>query len=268
MIRARALPALLALTLILGGCAAGSTPDEAQTESLDEAIPDPTPEELDALSDVRVFFGHQSVGANVLSGVDALYAETGRSAPSVVETKEAVGDDGAFLAHAFVGVNGDPASKIDEFSAILDGPLGEQVDVALLKFCYLDVTAHTDVENVFAEYTAMMDDLAQSRPDVRLVYTTVPLTTAPDWKARLKAFLGLGPEHSADNAARQRYNALIRERYEESGRLFDIAVVEASGAGDALDPALASDNGHLNDSGARAAAAALVHVIAGASEGR
>ena len=120
-----------------------------------------------------------------------------------------------------------------------------------------------------------MDAIAARHPRVRLVYTTVPLTTDRSWKAKVKAAIGSPDRRGpADNLVRHRYNTLVRERYGSSGRLFDIAGVEATldrepmlrrlgGQGyHVLNRDLASDAGHLNAEGARAAAAEFVRVVA------
>lgn len=239
-------------------------------------VVEPDSKDLTDFAATRVFFGHQSVGANVISGVAPTFEAAGRSAPVVVETRDRQPGGAGFLAHAPVGVNGDPLGKFDDFVKVLDGPLGEQVDVALVKLCYVDVVAGTDVEALFSAYSTTMAKLESKHPDVRFVYTTVPLTTDRGWKATVKSWIGqddqMGP---ADNLARQRYNELVRARYGASGRLFDIAAVEATMAGSptrrhsdaqeyfVLNGALAADPGHLNDLGSRAAAAELIRVVAG-----
>jgi hypothetical protein len=265
-----ALVALLAV--VIGGGVAAWTLENPPMDTIEVA--QPSTDQLETTTQARMFFGHQSVGTNVLSGVDPLYADGGVTAPPILETVEPVADADAFIAHAAVGVNGDPWSKLDAFTGIVDGSLGEQLDVALLKFCYVDVTASTDVQALFEEYSAAMDELAQRHPGIRFLYATVPLTTDRSWKANLKALIGRDDQAGpADNIARQRYNELVRERYGDSGQLFDIAAIEATIAQRpavrtdggteyfVLNRALASDAGHLNALGAEAAAAELVRVV-------
>lgn len=237
----------------------------------------PTSAELEDFAGARILFAHQSVGANILSGVESLYRATGEAPPSIVETSEAgAAGTGGQLAHAHVGVNGDPLGKFAAFEALLDSPPGDEAEVALLKLCYADITAGTDVEQVFDNYVALMDGLQQRHPDLTLVYSTVPLTTDRSWKAVVKSWVGIDDQMGpADNLARQRYNTMIRQRYGESGRLFDIAALESAGTSPAmsrqhegetffvLDQALSSDAGHLNEAGSLVAAAELVKLIAG-----
>ncbi|WP_203137809.1 hypothetical protein [Microbacterium sp. JZ31] len=234
----------------------------------------PGEDQLKAASRARILFAHQSVGANILDGVKDVYASAGAPGPSIVETREPLAGD-AHIAHVHVGVNGDPLGKIADFRALMSGPLGDAVDVALLKFCYDDITSGSDEEAVFDAYARAMAELERAHPDVTFLYTTVPLTTDRGLRASIKALLGR-PDRAGplDNAVRARYNELVRERYGDTGRLFDIAAVETTVDGapttrtleaetyHVLNAAYAADNGHLNAVGARAAAGALIEVVA------
>lgn len=237
------------------------------------AVTEPTSGQLDAFTETSVLFGHQSVGMNILDGVENVYRDAGREPPQIVEASDSPG--GAAMVHAYVGANGDPLGKFADFRDLVDGPAGDAAAIALVKLCYTDITASTDAEAVFAEYTELMADLERRHPDIAFVYATVPLTTDRSWRANLKALFGsddqMGP---ADNQARERYNTLIREEYAASGRLFDIAAVEATMETDpavrtgdeaeyhVLNTALSSDAGHLNDVGGRIAAAELIRIVA------
>ena len=46
--------------------------------------------------------------------------------------------------HAKVGTNQQPLTKCDDFRRIIDERLRGEVDVAVLKFCYIDVEPTTD----------------------------------------------------------------------------------------------------------------------------
>ncbi|MEU6138612.1 hypothetical protein [Nocardioides sp. NPDC047086] len=249
------------------------------------AVAWPSDDELRVAGETTVLFGHQSVGTNILDGVARVYADASAPAPVVADVSSGRGARGATLRHAYLGLNGEPLSKFEAFADVMDGPAAEHVDVALMKLCYADVTASTDVQAVFDAYVSMMSDLEAAHPDVRFLYTTVPLTADRNWRSKVKAALGgddrMGP---ADNVARERYNAMIRERYAASGRLLDIAAVESAGTEErskdgnvyyVLNEHLTVDRGHLNEAGSEAVAAELLKMVAtyspvawGADEGR
>ncbi len=226
-----------------------------------------TSEELATAASRRVFFGHQSVGKNVLSGVPAAFEQAKMPAPKIVDLGAAsslpAGTGEPVLAHAFIGRNGDPLGKIKDFDARLRAGLGRQVQVAAMKLCYLDITGSTDVTAVFEQYRQTMAALARDFPNVTFIHITTPVRTEPtDLKWRVKELIG----RPNDNAARERYNSLMRSEYGDD-LLFDLAAIEATGtdgvlttvthAGQqhlALAPGLAYDPGHLNAKGSVIAA--------------
>jgi hypothetical protein len=237
-----------------------------------------TATDLEAAAATRVFFGHQSVGGNVIGGIPAAYSQNGATAPDIVQSSQPVARDSVF-AHDLIGQNTDPASKLTAFRQVLDSGVGDSVDVALMKFCYVDITADTDVTALFEEYRSTMAALQRDYPDVSFIYVTTPLTTERGWKASVKALLGkddgMGP---ADNAAREQFNTMMRQEYGDTGRLYDLAAVESTapdgtritGSVDgrtyyALHDGYAADPGHLNSTGSDIAAAELLKTIADAT---
>jgi hypothetical protein len=243
-------------------------------------------DELAVAARLRVFFAHQSVGAALVEAVPEVYAERGLPAPSVrlltapPRERQSVPQDGpdGFLAHATFGQNGDPLAKIADFDARLRAGLGRELDVALMKLCYADVTSATDVVVVFAAYQRTVDGLARDFPNLTCLHVTTPVTTEPGVRSRFRKALGRDPHTGpADNVARERLNAMVRREY-PADRVFDLAAVESTGPdGDrstgilrgrgysSLHPRYAADAGHLNQSGATVAAARLLRVVAHAS---
>jgi hypothetical protein len=233
--------------------------------------------DLAKVARTRVFFGHQSVGMNVLGGVSAVYAEHGVRAPSIEARRDASGLGAGFIVHTGIGQNQEPLSKIEDFDSLIRGELGAQVDVAVMKLCYIDVSAGTDIDTLFSTYRRTMTALERDFPRVTFVKATVPLTTEPGALSRLKGRLaGNGPA-AADNAARERLNELIRTEY-RGDHLFDLAAAESTTPDGsrvvgtyqgqqyfALYDGYASDNGHLNAEGSRRAATAWLRAVAEAS---
>jgi hypothetical protein len=220
-------------------------------------------EDLTAVARTRVFFGHQSIGMNVLDAVPGVYADHGVSAPPIEQGRAEPGPNGGFIAHQFIGENHKPLLKLEDFDRTMRGGMGRQVDVALMKFCAVDITTSTDVDALFARYRDTMGALERDFPNVTFIHVTVPLTTVSGGEA--------------ENVARERLNTLIRREY-GSRHLFDLAAIEStkpdgtrvSGRYDnqeyfALYDGYASDVGHLNAVGSKIAATAFLDAIAQAS---
>lgn len=256
----------------LGG--AGKT---VEVPAVAQSSTPPANGDLATFDQTRVFFGHQSVGVNIISGFPAVFGAAPQ--PDVVESRDARGAQGGYFQHAAIGGNGDPLGKIADFKALVESGIGDNVDVALMKLCYVDFTSSTDPQAVFDAYAATMETLEREYPNVAFVYTTVPLTTDPGWfesaKSTFKVWLGRSDSSQPVNLVRGQFNELVRERYANTGRLFDIAALESqldNGNHAAMEyqgttymvmnPGLASDGAHLNDAGAKLLAADLVRVVA------
>ena len=57
---------------------------------------------LTAVARMRMFFGHQSVGMNVLDAVPGVYADHGVSAPPIEQGRAEPGPNGGFIAHKYI----------------------------------------------------------------------------------------------------------------------------------------------------------------------
>jgi hypothetical protein len=233
------------------------------------------------LAGKKVFFGHQSVGNNILAGVADLQA-TGAPVRLKIEKTEDPGNyDKPILGHSHIGANGDPVSKIDAFKVILESGIGGKVGVALMKLCYVDIKEGTDLDQVFGHYKKTMANLAGRFPGVELLHSTVPLVALQSGpKAFVKKILGSPLYGVADNAARGRYNDMLRREYGSTGKLFDLAACESTGpAGkelrfklgkelfQAMLPAYTNDGGHLNETGRRLIAQEFLLFLASAGAG-
>jgi len=214
------------------------------------------------LSTRKIFFGHQSVGFNIIEGIQDLMKENHQIKLPIVETHDPADFNQPIFAHSTVGKNQDPLSKIDVFVSLMDRGLGSQIDIAFFKFCYVDITSSTDIDQVFSHYERTLSSLQKKYPETTFIHFTVPLTTLQSGiKAMIKRILGksIGSE---DNMQREQFNKKLRKAYWEQGTLFDLAKAEStSPAGKIttftingetciyLNPEYTYDGGHLNEMG-------------------
>jgi len=100
-----------------------------------------------------LFFGHQSVGANILDGVREI-------------SPESLGN----IHDVYVGENRDPLSKILDFERQLDQLVasGQQIDIAALKFCFVDIP-NTEISEVQA-IVAYVDAIERMKQKQVLVF--------------------------------------------------------------------------------------------------
>lgn len=230
-----------------------------------------------AVAAKKIYFGHQSVGGNIMEGVRELLAAD-PSAPklNIVQADDPASVSGPALVESYVGANGDPDSKGAAFAAALDRGMGAAGGVALYKFCYVDVMPSTNVRELFERYRARTAELHAKYPGLVIAHVTMPLTmNESPVKRVLKTVLGK-PTALDLNAKRNEYNALLRQTYGGKEPLFDLATIESTrpdgsrayatrGADTvyALAAELTDDGGHLNAAGRRLAAARFIEFLAG-----
>jgi hypothetical protein len=234
--------------------------------------------DLRVVAKTQVYFGHQSVGLNMLDGLRQIATEEEVDDIQIVELDREHAVSAAFFAHSAVGKNGDPRSKIDEFATKIRGmretlPAGP--DVAFMKFCYVDFAPDTDVDDLFAYYRSTMSRLGKEHPHVRFLHTTVPLMARTlRVKDRIRLLLGMPVWVDDANIKRHEFNLLIQQTYDDD-RIIDIAGQESTKPDGtrqrftrngrtyySLNPAYTTDGGHLNQAGKRKVAAEMVRVIA------
>jgi hypothetical protein len=233
-----------------------------------------------ALEGQKIYFGHQSVGENILAGAADILARH----PEIRLNIVAVGDppkiDGPTLAHGRVGENRNPKSKIETFKKLMEDGLADQVDMAFFKFCYVDVSKETDVDDLFRVYRTTMEKLMKEYPDTMFLHVTVPLVSKESTlRTVAKKILGKTVRPYEENAARTAFNDRMRAVYGAGGRLFDLAKIESTrkdgsrltyASGDdlifALVPGYTDDGGHLNEAGRKLVGEQFLLFLSGVME--
>ena len=230
--------------------------------------------ELERIAQRRIFFGHQSVGVNLLDGIKQL-ATTAGIVLRIAEAPTAAGVGPKTLGHAFVAENGNPFQKLESFGQAM-GPQSAGLDIAMLKFCYVDFTGETDAKSLFKRYRAAIDSLQARNPSTTFIHVTAPLTDVQRGpKALVKRMLGRAPQGVIENVRREEYNALLRQAYRGREPIFDLARIESTApdgtavsvdwngsVAPAMAPAFTDDGGHLNAAGKLRAARELISVLA------
>ena len=174
---------------------------------------------------MTVCFGHQSVGGDIVNAISIL----GQQQIAVVETSDPKAYRRPIFGHFRVGHNGDPLSKCQAFSQAMERGVGDLVDVAFFKLCYVDIASDTDVEALFKNYQETMARLAERYPAVTFLHVTVPLRhVRRNVRAWLHQWSGRHDGEREAQARRHAFNQLLRGHYAGTGRLFDLADGEAT----------------------------------------
>lgn len=227
------------------------------------------------LNRLKIFFGHQSVGYNIIDGMKDVLKDYNCIDLNLVETFDPEQFGQPIFAHTQVGRNTDPLSKIRNFEEIMDSGIGDVIDIAFFKFCYIDIFGDTDHVEISDHYVATMDRLKNRYPRTIFLHFTVPIRSLPKsavggLKQSIKSLVGK-PGVLDDNIMRERYNKLLTDEYGKTEPLFDLALVES------IDPSglrchtnkgtqkvyvmaseFTDDGGHLNIVGRRKVAEQLL----------
>jgi len=268
----------------LGACNGGQM---AEKSAPFPSIKDVPASSWQKLSEKKIFFGHQSVGNNILDGIKGLMKDNPQIKLNIVQINTPTEFSGPVFAHAWIGQNTKPQSKIEAFTYFLDNGVGNNADIAFFKFCYVDVTARTDVQRLFSAYKNTMSRLKNKFPKIRFIHMTTPLTsklTGLDaWtrktKNLVKKIIGRPVFGYHDNIERNQFNEMLRREYADKEPLFDLAKIESTFPDGTrasftkegktfyfLVPAYTHDGGHLNEKGRKIVAEQLLILLTNLAE--
>lgn len=264
---------MITLTLLFA-CNGGKMEQKANTFP---RLKDVSLELWTKLSQKKIYFGHQSVGYNIIDGIKDLMKENPQIKLNIVDTNNPADFDRPLFAHSRVGKNVDPKSKTDSFAEFIRNGIGDKVDIAFFKFCYVDIDKGTDLKGLFQDYKTRMAQLEKDYPNVNFIHVTVPLrVTKTSWKTWVKEVTGRGDLYEyAGNIERNEYNDLLRKEYEGKEPFFDLARIESTYPDGtrstfsirgktyfSLVPKYTKDGGHLNEQGRKVVAEQLLILFA------
>jgi len=264
----------IAMVAFLAGCDGGKMVEQKVQFPDVKSVSDA---QWKKLSQAKVYFGHQSVGNNILDGIKDVMRESPAIKVNIVETSNPADFNRPIFAHSRVGKNVDPKSKTDSFVDFIQQGIGDKANVAFFKFCYVDMKEGTNVSDIFDDYKKKMSSLKGRYPNVKFIHVTVPLTTTKiSWKTWIKEKMGKKDLWEyAGNIERNRFNDLVRKEYEGKEPVFDLAKIESTypdgtrssftsqGRGYySLVSEYTKDGGHLNERGRKLVAEQLLIFLA------
>lgn len=233
------------------------------------------------LSSKRIYFGHQSVGYNITQGIQDLMADNPAIRLNLIDVKDGrPPEGGGVFGHGTIGKNQQPETKLDDFRKRLDEGANQRIDMAMMKFCYVDVVDDTDIGILFAKYKTRIEEIKARYPGVLIIHSTVPLITdSPSLKTTVKRLLGRGESSCGENKKKNEYNELLLKEYGGTEPIFDLARVESTRMDGTrvtctkdgktffrLNPDFTYDGGHLNAKGRKVVAAHLLALLAELAE--
>lgn len=244
-----------------------------------------TPEQWRTLSSKKIYFGHQSVGFNIMDGIKEIMKKNPAIRLNLRETKDPGEFKTGIFAHSPNGENLHPKTKVDAFVKTMTSGLGRSVDIAFFKLCFVDINPDTDVKELFKYYKTALTSLKAKYPKVIFIHATVPLTTEDEQlsaadriKDLVKKVLGRRTRAQTavlSNINKNEYNRLLRDEF-RSDYIIDVEQYESTRPDGtrlistkegkkhfSLVPAYSSDGGHLTGIGKIAVADSVLALLAG-----
>lgn len=186
-------------------------------------------EGFEKIKNKTLFFGHQSVGYNIVDGIADILSENNVDGYKIVDISEnSTLLQGPGLFHSTIGKNGDPYLKISKFKKFIER-YHDNIDVAFFKFCYVDITHQLDIDDLFRQYKKTMDALIKDYPDITFIHFTAPLRVVQSGpKAWVKKLLNKPLGGAVDNVQRNLLNQKIIQQYAKTSHVFDLAKAEST----------------------------------------
>ena len=250
------------------GCSGADSQPKKETVSLKSV----SSEQWDRLASRTFYFGHQSVGQDLIDGVKKVLAAN----PQI---KLAVNDgflgEGPGFQHYYVGKNEDPVSKNVSFVSTMKQNRAPN-PVMMFKYCYIDVNRNTNIDELFQLYVRSIEEVRQAQPGATIVHITMPVRVSePEWRYRVNRMRGIFTQREL-NAKRNRFNELLFAKYQGKDPIFDLAEIESTRADGSrevakvdgkpvysLAPEWSYDGKHLNEQGSVRAAEHFLVFLAG-----
>jgi len=179
-------------------------------------------EKLDKVRMMKIMFGHQSVGTNIVDGLTALSDSNSARYGLNIQFKPSNLTSPAF-GHWKNGENQDPHGKINAFDTKMRSQTSsndvwaEILDIAYFKFCYVDLNLSSiNTDSLYDDYIRTMTQLIGDYPECKFVHVTIPLSAL------------IYSSDKERNKRRHEFNEKIRSfAYATQGFLFDLADIES-----------------------------------------
>jgi hypothetical protein len=202
---------VIPVVLILSIFVFNSIGQQLPSAKTDKKLQSISNNDIQKIKEKKIFFGHQSVGDDILKGLKIISGQDGRFTFNIIERPKPFEFDYGILVHSRCGSNTNPESKIQDFYNKIDTKLKGKIDVALVKFCYVDFSWYMDVKDLFGKYKKAIGSLKKKYPKISFIHVTVPLRAADE----------------RTNVRRHEYNELIRKNYSAKDIVFDLAKIES-----------------------------------------
>jgi hypothetical protein len=182
------------------------------------------------LSQKKIYFGHQSVGNNIINGIMDIMRENPKVQLNIIRTSNKPNFVSGVLFHTRISGETNPKSLLIEYKRDVDKLMGGNADIALLRFSHSLIKGDTNVESVFNDYQLKMSMLKQKYPNTIFIHSTLPLLRSKTtWKTIIKKLIGKKEIWEYDiNIKLNKFNDLLLREYVDKQPVIDLAKLQST----------------------------------------
>ena len=144
---------------------------------------------LNKLSEKRIFFGHRSVGNNILQGIDDILTQYPGINLKILKYEEVKSSKDNGIIHAWIDQNGSPQSIAEDYTRMVEKLPGKEMDFALIRFT--PWYGKKDMDEILKDYTIAIEQLKQRHSKTVFIHGTFPLNhSKTSFKTWIKKLTG------------------------------------------------------------------------------
>jgi hypothetical protein len=183
---------------------------------------------LEKLSKKRIYYGHRSIGNNIITGIRDLMKENSQIKFNIIKPGDRVNHKEGFFMHSMISQNASPKSIADDYEKLMSEVSGEYFDIVFIR--YTPFYDKSDLKDIFADYKETLRLLKNKYPKTIFVHGTFPLNRSKtSWKTWIKKIFGKKDIWEYEqNIKVNEFNKLLRKEYYAKEPFFDIAKFQST----------------------------------------
>lgn len=225
------------------------------------------------LAQKKIYFGHRSVGNNIMDGIKDLMKKNQQIRLNIVKPDDQTNNNTGFFMHSMINQNASPQSISEGYQKLIE-PIGENIDIVLLRFT--PFYGKKEMNEILADYKGAFKKLQKKYPGTIIVHNSFPLNQSrTTWKTWIKKIIGEKEIWEYDqNIIVNEFNMLLRDEYDGKEPFFDLAKFQSTFADGRRStftkegkkyfhtvPAYTYDGTHLNEKGRKMIAKQLLLLL-------
>jgi lysophospholipase L1-like esterase len=192
------------------------------------AISDIPGSKWEELAQKKIYFGHRSVGNNIIDGIKDLIKANSQIKLDMVAPTGTFNSKVGFFMHSMIEQDASPQKIAADFQKLKNEVIRQDFDIVLLRFT--PFYNNKEMTEILGDYNDSLNQLKNNYPKTMFVHTTFPLNRSKTtWKTWIKKLIGKNDIWEyAGNIKANEFNEHLRKKYYGKKPLFDLAKFEST----------------------------------------